>query len=52
MTIIDRAVGANRVYARNYRPTLGGRPAPKLAVVTYDPGFPISRNPRPAGGRY
>jgi carbonic anhydrase len=34
MTIIDRAVEANRVYARNYSPTLGGRPAPKLAVVT------------------
>jgi carbonic anhydrase len=34
MTIIDRAVEANRVYARNYSPTLGRRPAPKLAVVT------------------
>jgi len=34
MTIIDRAVEANRVYARNYSPTLGGRPVPKLAVVT------------------
>ncbi len=34
MTIIDRAVEANRDYAQKYNPTLGKRPAPKLAVVT------------------
>jgi carbonic anhydrase len=34
MSIIDRAVEANRKYAKKYDPTLGKRPAPKLAVVT------------------
>jgi carbonic anhydrase len=34
MSIIDKAVEANRNYARNYNPTLGKRPAPKIAVVT------------------
>jgi carbonic anhydrase len=34
MTIIDRVVEANSVYAKNYTPALGKRPAPKIAVVT------------------
>ena len=34
MSIIDQAVEANRNYAKNYNPTLGKRPAPKIAVVT------------------
>jgi carbonic anhydrase len=34
MTIIDRVVEANRVYAEKYSPTLGKRPEPKIAVVT------------------
>src|SRR3954452_22225399 len=34
MSIIDKAIDANRTYARNHDPTLGKRPAPKLAVVT------------------
>src|SRR3954452_6943234 len=34
MTIIDRVVEANRVYAKKYSPTLGKRPEPKIAVVT------------------
>jgi carbonic anhydrase len=34
MSIIDRAVDANRKYANDYDPSLGKRPAPKLAVVT------------------
>ena len=34
MSIIDRALEANRNYAKNYNPTLGGHPAPKIAVVT------------------
>jgi carbonic anhydrase len=34
MSIIDRAVEANRKYAKTYNPTLGKRPAPKIAVVT------------------
>src|SRR3954467_3345118 len=34
MTIIDRVVEANRVYAKKYSPTLGRRPEPKIAVVT------------------
>jgi carbonic anhydrase len=34
MSIIDSAVAANRTFAKNYNPTLGKRPAPKLAVVT------------------
>jgi carbonic anhydrase len=34
MTIIDRVVEANRIYARKYSPQLGGRPEPKIAVVT------------------
>ncbi len=34
MSIIDSAVTANRTFAKNYNPTLGKRPAPKLAVVT------------------
>jgi len=34
MSIIDKALEANRTYARNYDPTLGKRPAPKIAVVT------------------
>jgi carbonic anhydrase len=34
MSIIDRALEANRKYAKNYDPALGKRPSPKLAVVT------------------
>jgi carbonic anhydrase len=34
MSIIDRALEANRKYAKGYNPSLGKRPAPKLAVVT------------------
>jgi carbonic anhydrase len=34
MSIIDKAVEANRHYAKNYDPSLGKRPAPKIAVVT------------------
>src|ERR1700685_1192664 len=34
MSIIDKAVAANRDYAKNYYPALGKRPAPKIAVVT------------------
>ena len=34
MSIIDKALEANRDYAKNYNPTQGKRPAPKIAVVT------------------
>jgi carbonic anhydrase len=34
MSIIDKALEANRNYAKGYDPKLGGRPTPKLAVVT------------------
>src|SRR5579862_10014896 len=34
MSIIDRALEANREYAKSYNPKMGGRPAPKIAVVT------------------
>ena len=34
MSIIDRALEANRDYAKRYDPKLGGRPMPKIAVVT------------------
>jgi carbonic anhydrase len=34
MSINDKALTANRDYAKNYDPTLGKRPAPKLVVVT------------------
>jgi carbonic anhydrase len=34
MSIVDKALAANRNYAKNYDPTLGNRPAPKLVVVT------------------
>src|SRR5579863_4958199 len=34
MSLIDKAVDANRSYAKTYNPTMGKRPAPKLAVVT------------------
>jgi carbonic anhydrase len=34
MSLIDKALEANRNYAKNYDPTLGKRPAPKVAVVT------------------
>jgi carbonic anhydrase len=34
MSIIDKALEANQNYAKKYDPTLGKRPAPKLAVVT------------------
>jgi carbonic anhydrase len=34
MSLIDKALEANRNYAKNYNPALGGRPAPKVAVVT------------------
>jgi carbonic anhydrase len=34
VSLIDKALEANRNYAKNYNPTLGKRPAPKIAVVT------------------
>ena len=34
MSIIDKALEANRNYATSYDPTLGRRPTPKIAVVT------------------
>ena len=34
MSIIDKAVEANRNYARNYNSTLGTQPAPKIVAVT------------------
>jgi len=34
MSIIDRAVEANRNYSKSYNPVLGKRPTPKIAVVT------------------
>src|SRR6201996_3601048 len=34
MSVLDKALAANRNYAKTYGPTLGKRPAPKLAVVT------------------
>lgn len=34
MSIIDKALEANRTYAKTYNPALGGRPAPKIVVVT------------------
>jgi len=34
MSIIDKALEANRHYAKKYDPALGKRPAPKIAVVT------------------
>jgi carbonic anhydrase len=34
MSILDKALEANRNYAKNYNPMLGKRPAPKIAVVT------------------
>ena len=34
MSIIDKALEANRHYAKHYDPTRGKRPAPKIAVVT------------------
>src|SRR5271169_2996388 len=35
MGIIDKALEANREYAKNYNPALGkGPPAPKIVVVT------------------
>jgi carbonic anhydrase len=34
MSIIDKSVEANRKYAKGYDRSRGGRPAPKIAVVT------------------
>ena len=34
MSIIDEALEADRNYVKSYDPTLGRRPAPKIAVVT------------------
>jgi carbonic anhydrase len=34
MSVIDHALKANRNYAKKYDPKLGGRPTPKIAVVT------------------
>jgi carbonic anhydrase len=34
MSVIDQALEANRAYAKKYDPALGGRPTPKIAVVT------------------
>ena len=39
MSLIDKALEANRKYAKSYDPSHGKRPAPKVAVVTcMDPG--------------
>lgn len=34
MSIVDKALEANRDYAKKYNPALGKRPTPKIAVVT------------------
>jgi carbonic anhydrase len=34
MSVIDKALNANRNYAKNYDPALGRRPTPKIVVVT------------------
>jgi len=34
MSMIQGTLEANRAYAKNYDPHLGGRPTPKIAVVT------------------
>ena len=34
MSLIDQALKANEQFARRYDPKLGGRPQPKVAVVT------------------
>ena len=34
MSIIDRALKANRTYAKKHDPKMGARPTPKIAVVT------------------
>ena len=34
MNIIDKALETNRNYAKNYDPTLGKHPPPKIVVVT------------------
>src|SRR3954469_3504442 len=34
MSVIDKALDANRDYSRSYDPSMGRRPAPKIAVVT------------------
>ncbi len=34
MSVIDKALQANLNYAKTYDPKLGGRPTPKIAVVT------------------
>jgi carbonic anhydrase len=34
MSLIDKALEANRNYAKTYNPALGKRPAPKIVVVT------------------
>jgi carbonic anhydrase len=34
MSIIDKALKANKAYAKKYDSKLGGRPAPQIAVVT------------------
>jgi carbonic anhydrase len=34
MNIIDKALEANRIYAQRYDSQLGGRPMPKIAVVS------------------
>ena len=34
MSIIDKALKANKTYAKKYDSKLGGHPAPKIAVVT------------------
>jgi len=34
MSIIDKALEANRTYAKDFNPTLGKHPAPKIVVVT------------------
>jgi carbonic anhydrase len=34
MSLIDQALKANEQFAKRYDPKLGGRPQPKIAIVT------------------
>jgi hypothetical protein len=53
MSIIDKAIEANRNHAKNYDPKLGNRPAPKLQLYLH--GSTALRPPwnlGSAGSRY
>ena len=48
MSLIDKALTANRHFAKSYDPALGKRPAPKIAVVTcMDPRLSGDSSPAP-----